>query len=121
MACVRRHLLTVYGILALVYLLLPIVIVILFSLNDPAGKFNYTWEGFTLHYWKNPFGVPGPVGRDGDEPQGGAALATVVATMLGTLIALALVRYRFRGRGATNFAHLPADGGRRRSCSAPRC
>jgi spermidine/putrescine transport system permease protein len=31
-----------------------------------------------------------------------AAIASIAATALGTLIALALVRYRFRGRGSTN-------------------
>jgi spermidine/putrescine transport system permease protein len=98
----RRHLLTAYGILALVYLLLPIAVVILFSFNDPAGKFNYTWEGFTLKYWQNPFGVPG-LSEALTTSLKVAALATGVATILGTLMALALVRYRFRGRGATNF------------------
>ncbi len=99
---VRRHLLTVYGILALAYLLLPIAIVVLFSLNDPAGKFNYTWEGFTLKYWRNPFGVPGLSDAMVTSLKV-AGLATVVATVLGTLMALALVRHRFRGRGAVNF------------------
>ena len=45
--------------LALGYLFLPIGVVILFSFNDPAGRFNYTWQGFTLDNWLHPFGVPG--------------------------------------------------------------
>ena len=97
----RRHLLTVYAMLAFVYLLVPIGIVILFSFNDPAGRFNYTWEGFTLDHWRNWDAVPGL--RDAMVLSIEiAVVASIVATALGTLIALALVRYRFRGRGGTN-------------------
>jgi spermidine/putrescine transport system permease protein len=100
-AFVRRHTITAFGILALAYLMLPIAVVIVFSFNDPAGTFNYTWEGFTTKHWTNPFG---PVGL-GDAVTASikvALLATIVSVILGTLIALALVRYHFRGRGATN-------------------
>ena len=48
MRLVRRHLLTVFALLALAYLILPIAVVVLFSFNDPVGRFNYTWSGFTL-------------------------------------------------------------------------
>jgi spermidine/putrescine transport system permease protein len=97
----RRQLLTVYAVLGFGYLLLPIVIVIVFSFNDPAGKFNYTWDGFTLDNWKQWDAVPGL--RDAVVLSLEIGLAAgIVATVLGTLIAMALVRYRFRGRGATN-------------------
>jgi spermidine/putrescine transport system permease protein len=99
---VRRHVLTVYAVLAFTYLLLPIAVVIAFSFNDPAGRFNYTWQGFTLDNWRNWDGVPGLVGAMSLSLQI-AALSSIVATVLGTLIALALVRYGFRGRSATNF------------------
>jgi spermidine/putrescine transport system permease protein len=101
MAFVRRNLLSAYAFLAFAYLLLPIAVVVAFSFNDPLGRFNYTWEGFTLEHWTNPFGPPGL--RDAIVVSIQiAALASLVATALGTLIALALVRYRFRGRGVTN-------------------
>ena len=48
-----------YAALALIYLLLPIAVIILFSFNDTQSRFNYTWQGFTLEHWKDPFGVPG--------------------------------------------------------------
>jgi spermidine/putrescine transport system permease protein len=100
-ALVRHHALTAYAILAFVYLLLPIAIVIAFSFNDPAGRFNYTWQGFTLDNWRNWDAVPGL--RDAMVTSLKiAALSSIVATVLGTLIALALVRYGFRGRSATN-------------------
>jgi spermidine/putrescine transport system permease protein len=100
-AFVRRHTLTVYALLALGYLLLPIAVVIAFSFNDPRGRFNYTWEGFTLRHWENPFGVPGLLDAMKVSLKI-AAISSVAATALGTLIALALVRYRFRARGPTN-------------------
>ena len=103
----RTHLLTAYALLALAYLLVPIAVVVLFSFNAPNGRFNYTWQGFTLRNWGDPFGVPGlwPALRASLEI---AALSALGATALGTLIALALVRYGFRGRGFANiFIFLP--------------
>jgi len=101
MRFIRRHLLTAYAILALVYLFLPISVVVAFSFNNPKGRFNYTWQGFTLDNWAHPFGVPGIGGalRVSIEL---ALLSSLAATALGTLIALALVRYRFRGSATTN-------------------
>jgi spermidine/putrescine transport system permease protein len=97
----RHQLLTVYALLAFAYLLVPIAIVILFSFNHPSGRFNYTWQGFTLDNWKHWDGVPGM--RSAIELSLEiAAFSSIVATALGTLIALALVRYGFRGRAATN-------------------
>jgi len=81
--------------------MLPIAVVIAFSFNQPEGRFNYTWSRFTLDNWKNWDGVPGL--RSAMVLSLEIALvASLVATALGTLIALALVRYGFRGRGATN-------------------
>jgi spermidine/putrescine transport system permease protein len=97
----RYHTLTVFGILALVYLLLPVAIVVLFSFNDTSGKFNYVWEGVTTRWWTNPFGVPGLQDALVTSLKI-AGIATVVSTVLGTMVALALVRYRFRARGLTN-------------------
>jgi spermidine/putrescine transport system permease protein len=101
LAWIRRYVLTVYAALALVYLFLPIAIVVLFSFNNPAGRFNYTWQGFTFKNWTHPFSYPGlwPALRLSLQI---AVLASLVATALGTLIALALVRYGFRGRGLSN-------------------
>ena len=100
-AFVKRHVLTVYSILFFLYLLLPIGVVVVFSFNQPVGKFNYTWNKFTLDNWRYWNGVPGIQGAIVLSLEI-AALASVIATALGTLIALALVRYGFRGRGVTN-------------------
>jgi spermidine/putrescine transport system permease protein len=101
MRLVRRHLLSAYAVLALAYLFLPIGVVVAFSFNDPKGRFNFTWDGFTWKNWTNPFGYPGV--EDALKVSIEIALvSSVVATALGTLIALALVRYRFRGSATTN-------------------
>jgi spermidine/putrescine transport system permease protein len=92
----------IYGGLAIAYMLIPIVLIIVFSFNDPAGKFNFTWQGFTLSHWAHPFSIA--------ELTDAlllslrlALLATVISTILGTMIALALVRYNFFGRRASNY------------------
>ena len=98
---VRHHVLTAYAFLAFAYLLVPIGVVVLFSFNHPKGRFNYTWQGFTLDNWRNWDGVPG-LSDSIKVSLEIAALSALASTALGTLIALALVRYAFRGRGATN-------------------
>jgi spermidine/putrescine transport system permease protein len=73
----------------------------MFSFNAPKGRFNYVWQGFTFDNWVNWDGVPGI--RDAVVVSLEIGIAsTIVATALGTMIALALVRHTFRGRGATN-------------------
>ncbi|MGH3100650.1 MAG: ABC transporter permease [Thermoleophilia bacterium] len=100
-AFVRRHALAAYSVLALTYLMLPIAVVILFSFNEPATQFNYTWQAFTFDNWVNWDSVPGI--RDAVILSLEIALiSTVMATVLGTLVALGLVRHRFRARGSTN-------------------
>jgi spermidine/putrescine transport system permease protein len=100
-AFVRHHILTAYSVLAFAYLMLPISVVIAFSFNNPAGRFNYTWQGFTWNNWRNWNAVPGLGSAIGLSLEI-ALIASFVATALGTLIALALVRYGFRGRAGTN-------------------
>jgi spermidine/putrescine transport system permease protein len=99
---VKRHTLGVYAALAIGYMLLPIAVVFLFSFNQPAGRFNYIWQGFTFDNWLDWNAPPG-IQQALVTSLKIAVLASLVATALGTLIALALVRHRFRGRGALNF------------------
>jgi spermidine/putrescine transport system permease protein len=98
---VRHHTISVFGILALAYLMFPIAIVVVFSFNDPAGRYNYTWQGFTTAHWTHPFGPPF-LGDSVVTSIKVGVIATIVSVILGTLVALALVRYHFRGRGTTN-------------------
>ena len=55
MSWLRRNGLMIFAILAVLYMLLPIAVIIGFSFNDPAGRYNFTWVGFTLEHWKNAF------------------------------------------------------------------
>jgi spermidine/putrescine transport system permease protein len=98
---VTRNLVGFYAALALLYLFLPVIVVIVFSFNDNVGRFNFTWQGFTLDSWLNPCGVAGLCQAMIRSIQI-AIVSTIVATALGTMVAFALVRHRFRGRGLTN-------------------
>jgi spermidine/putrescine transport system permease protein len=102
---VRRWLaqqaLPIYTTIAVLYLFLPIVVMIIFGFNKLYGRYNFTWNGFTLENWGNLFAYPGLT----DALQNSlivAFVATAVATVLGTLIGLALTRYHFPGRGPIN-------------------
>jgi spermidine/putrescine transport system permease protein len=98
---VKRHVLTAYALLVVGYLMLPIVVVILFSFNAPKGRFNFIWQGFTLDNWTHWDAILGirPAIITSLEV---ALLATLVATALGTLMAMAIVRHHFVGRSTTN-------------------
>jgi spermidine/putrescine transport system permease protein len=96
-----RYLLFTYTSLAIIYLLLPVAIIILFSFNNPSGRRNFVWQEFSIDAWLHPFAVPGLASAVGLSLVI-AAVSTVVATVIGTLMALALVRYDFRGRRPTD-------------------
>ncbi len=81
---------------------MPIAIILVFSFNNPVGRFNFIWQEFSLDAWTDPFGVPG-IGDALLTSVEIAALSTLVATILGTITALALVRYEFSGRAPVNF------------------
>ncbi|WP_193510156.1 ABC transporter permease [Cryobacterium sp. BB736] len=96
-----RHIIRVIGALATVYLLLPIAVIVVMSLNKPAGRYNFTFNEFTLDNWTNmcgPYGLCESVGLSLQIALG-AALA---ATIIGVLAAYALTRFRFRGQGMAN-------------------
>jgi spermidine/putrescine transport system permease protein len=102
-----HHSLNAYAALALAYLLAPIAIILLFSFNDTKSRFNFVWQGFTLEHWKDPFAFKDLTDALVTSVEL-AVLATIVATIFGTLMALALVRYQFRGRAPVNlFIFIP--------------
>jgi spermidine/putrescine transport system permease protein len=98
---IREHLVVFAAIAALVYMFLPIAVVVLFSFNDPRGKFNFTFTKFTWDNWLHPCQPAGLCDAVGISLKIGA-LATLGSIILGTLVAFALVRHHFRGRAATN-------------------
>ena len=103
----NRYLLFIYTGFAIVYLMAPVAVMALFSFNDPAGKSNFVWQGFTINAWLNIFDVSG-LQEAVTISIVIALLSTLVATALGTAIALAMARHEFAGRSATNlFIFLP--------------
>lgn len=89
----RGHLLCAYAMAILVFLYLPLVILAGYSFN--ASRLNAVWSGFTTHwYWQllhdryvldaftNSLII--------------AVIATVASTILGTMAAMALHRYKFK-------------------------
>ena len=97
----ERFILPLFTLGVVTYLILPVLVMIMFSFNDPTGRSNLVFRNFSIDAWLDPLGRPGL-----DDAVRNSLLvafgATFVATALGTMIALALVRYSFRGRGATN-------------------
>jgi spermidine/putrescine transport system permease protein len=89
------------GILVLGGLLLPVAVVVGLSFNRPSSRLSYDFDTFTLDNWTNPCGPAGMCSALWRSVQIGF-VSTVVATLLGTLMAFALARYRFRGRSASN-------------------
>ena len=100
-AWLREHVVMIAAVLALIYLMLPNVVVVVFSFNKPVGRFNYEWNTFSLDAWTNPCASAGMCEALGLSLRIGV-LSTIVAVVLGTLVAFGLSRYRFRGRGPTN-------------------
>jgi spermidine/putrescine transport system permease protein len=90
-----RCLLPLYAVLALVFLVTPIVYTFVFSFNDSV-KSNIVWVGFTLDNWTGVCNAQGVCGAFLTSILVGV-VATIIATVLGTMLALALARYRFRG------------------------
>jgi spermidine/putrescine transport system permease protein len=103
MGWLRRNALNIYAGLAVLYMLIPIGVIAIFSFAEtPKDKLNFAInDGFTLEYWQHAFGIEelNDALRTSLEL---AALSTLISTAIGTLMALALVRYDFFGRRASN-------------------
>jgi spermidine/putrescine transport system permease protein len=95
------------GLMVLAYMSAPVAVILLLSFNQPkSNKTTYLLDedgvNWTLNNWKN-------ICQGADDMCGSLVvslkvglIATLIATVLGALIAFALVRHRFRGRSATN-------------------
>jgi spermidine/putrescine transport system permease protein len=97
----------VIGISVAVYAFLhvPLLVLVVFSFND--SKFSVDWTGFTLDWYYRLLQRPDILrGLKASLIVGGAS--TVISAILGTMIALALARHRFRGRRALEgFLYVP--------------
>src|SRR5262245_6098608 len=101
---VREHAFHIYAGLAVIYMLTPIAVIVVFSFADANPRDHLLFainQGFTLEYWQNPFAIP----QLNDAMLTSlklAATATAASTAIGTMMAIALVRHRFFGRRASN-------------------
>jgi spermidine/putrescine transport system permease protein len=99
--------LNLYAALGLIYLFVPMFWIVWFSFNDPSSRFNLVWQGFTLDNWRHPFSEQGLTDAF-IESLKIAAISTAISTVIGSMIAIALARYRFRGSEGLNlFLVLP--------------
>jgi spermidine/putrescine transport system permease protein len=100
---VRENAIVIYGVIAIAYMLIPIAVIAIFSFGEtPRDRLNFSLDGgFTLEYWKHAFSIA-ELNDALFVSLKLAALTTVTATAIGTLMALALVRHRFFGRRAVN-------------------
>ncbi|HVW46159.1 MAG TPA: ABC transporter permease [Solirubrobacterales bacterium] len=98
----REHAVNIVAILVVIYLLIPIALIFVFSFNNPAGRYNFTWVGFTLKHWGHPFSDT-ELTKALLESIKLALLATLISTIIGTMMAIALVRHSFFGRRLANF------------------
>ncbi len=102
MAWIRRNALNVYAGIAVLYMLVPIIVIAVFSFGQtPKGKLTFSFDGFTTEYWQHAFQIK-ELNDALITSIELAALTMVGATLIGTLMAMALVRYEFRGRQASN-------------------
>lgn len=98
-----RFILPVYVGVVMFYLVSPILVMILYSFNDSGPKkVSFRWLGFTAQWYAKVFAKP-DLTTALKNSLIIAAVSTVIATILGTMIALALVRYRFRGKSTSEF------------------
>jgi spermidine/putrescine transport system permease protein len=105
----RSYILPAFTKIVIAYLLLPIAVMILYSFNAntaantaTAPKVSFRWQGFTTAWWRQWNGVP-DLTLALRNSIFIAVTSTIVAAILGTFVALALVRYRFRGEGGLEF------------------
>ncbi len=88
----------VWAAIGFLFLFTPILVTVVYSFNEPVGKYNYKWNNFSLAAWSDPFKY--------SELTDAlifslkiAVTVTVIATILGTLMGLAMVKYKFRAKG----------------------
>ena len=95
---IGRVSLWVWAVLGLLFLFTPILVTVIFSFNEPSGKYNYVWDKFSLSGWTDPFKYPELTDALIFSLKI-AVVVTAIATVLGTLMGLAMVKYKFRAKG----------------------
>lgn len=97
----RRLSLRLWFAATLLFLYAPIAILVAFSFND--SKRNIVWRGFTTDYYVKAWNNAGLIEAFGNTLVIGVA-ATLLSTVIGTLLAIGLWRFRFPGKAAFDAA-----------------
>jgi len=86
----------------ILYLVVPVISMIVFAFNNPPGRINVRWVGFSTKAFTGIFANEQLIAAIKLSLEI-AIIASALATMIGSLLGLALGRYRFRGSGAVNY------------------
>lgn len=95
---VGRISLITWAVFGFVFLFTPIVVTVIYSFNEPTGKYNYVWNKFSFAAWQDPFKYPELTDALVFSLKV-AFVVTLLATILGTLMGMAMVKYKFRAKG----------------------
>ena len=96
------YFLPVFFTVVLLYLITPIVVMIVFAFNNPPGRINLRWVGFTTNNFTNILANTQLIDAIKLSLEI-AVIASAISTIVGSLLGLALGRYRFRASGAVNY------------------
>jgi spermidine/putrescine transport system permease protein len=98
---IRAHVLLAVTVLILLFLIAPNVIMLVFSFNEPPNKYNFVWNKFSTNAWQHPC-ASSDMCSSIKLSVTIAIIATIGATALGTMVAFAMTRHRFKARSAIN-------------------
>jgi len=98
---IKSHLLLFVSTLIFIFLVAPNAVMLLFSFNQPANKYNFIWNKFSTNAWEHPC-ASADMCSSIKLSVGIAIIAMIGSTVLGTMVAFAMMRHRFRGRSLLN-------------------
>ncbi|MEY9838452.1 ABC transporter permease [Streptacidiphilus sp. EB103A] len=101
LAWIGDHVLLAATVVIFIFMLLPNAVILVMSFNQPIGKYDYTWNQFSTEAWAHPCANQELCSSMGLSLEIGL-IATLVSTALGTMIAFAMVRHRFKARSGIN-------------------
>lgn len=96
------RILPIYVFVIMIYTVIPIVFMIVFTFNKaPTGRIGFNWMGMTGYWYQHVFDI-GDLTNALKTSLEVATLSSAVSVVLGVPMALALARYRYRGKTVTD-------------------
>ena len=97
-----RLILPAYTWLVILYTIVPILLMIVYSFNQaPSGRLTFQWLGFTTQWYRQVFAIP-DLTNSLVNSLVVATSSSLISAIIGTPLALALARYRYRGKSLTD-------------------